>query len=90
MLRQVAFITIVLVFFISIFSNCGENSTELSEKEVEWYANKQFRTMRDTVRKEATANCDTNYAKYLQQKVDSLIVEHLKNNDTSSYSKPIE
>ena len=90
MFRQVVFITFVLVFFIFMFSNCSENSTELSEQELEWYSSKKIRTLRDSIRKEATADCTTNYNQYLEQKVDSLIVEYLKNADTSTVSNLVE
>ena len=80
-------ITYVLMFFICVLSSCDEEPQKLSKLEIAWEANKRLRSMKDSIRKKVILDCNVNFSEYVNSKVDSLIIEYLKNTDTSSISR---
>jgi hypothetical protein len=77
-------ITLSWMILIFIFSNCGGDKNKLSEEEIEWEANQRFKTLPDSLIQTIMKECVDNQQQLVEEKVDSLIIEHLKKTETTT------
>lgn len=77
-------ITVLMLILIFAFANCAGNAEQLTEDQIEWEANLQFRSMQDSLKKLVLQECKDQQQQLVDAKIDSLIIEHLKNTDTTS------
>lgn len=77
-------ITLLMLILIFVFGNCGGNAEQLTEDEIEFTASLQFRDIQDSLKKLVLQECKDEQQKFINSKVDSLIIEHLKTRDTTS------
>jgi hypothetical protein len=77
-------ITLLMLILIFVFGNCGGNAEQLTEDEIEFTASLKFRDIQDSLKKLVLQECKDEQQKFINSKVDSLIIEHLKTRDTTS------
>lgn len=71
-------ITFAALFLICFLANCGGNARQLSEEELETAATERFNSLKDTIRKQSVKDCDKNFDIYVNRKVDSIVIQYLK------------
>ena len=77
-------ITALMLVLIFAFANCGGNVEKLTEDQIDWEANLRFREMQDSLKTLVLQKCVDEQQKFVDLKIDSLIIEHLKTTDTTS------
>ena len=84
MFKRSLAITLLMLILIFVFVNCGGNSKQLTEEQIEWEASFQFRDIQDSLRKVVIQECKDQQQELINSKIDSLIIENLKTRDSTS------